>query len=135
MAKDLSFAKHGASIFWVSSENPDHPSSNIVDADNRTFFYSTGLFPQEVIIAFPHRAKISKLRTITQYVKSYDVYYCNDDEPTGNWNHLLQVLIPPKDKSHVENSSVAFEAAFLKIVITSGYNHFVKIYRVICEGK
>ncbi|KAL0211484.1 hypothetical protein P9112_009782 [Eukaryota sp. TZLM1-RC] len=134
MAKDLTFAKHGASVHWVSVENPDFPSSNILDGDNRTFFYTTGLFPQEVVIAFPHLAKVSKLRTISQHIKEYEIFYSSEPD-ASNWVSVFSTTLPPKDKPHIENSSVAIEAAFIKIKVISAYSHFVKIYRIIAEGK
>ncbi|KAL0235227.1 hypothetical protein GEMRC1_001809 [Eukaryota sp. GEM-RC1] len=132
--EDLAYHKKGAAIFWVTAEDPEYPALNIIDGDNRSCFCTTGLFPQEIIIALPRRAKISKLRTLTLGVKEYQILYSNDEEPV-QWSVATTVTLAPKDRPVTESSSVALEACFLKLVILSGYNHFVKIHRVFCEGK
>uniref|UniRef100_A0AAY4C2D6 DNA-repair protein Xrcc1 N-terminal domain-containing protein n=1 Tax=Denticeps clupeoides TaxID=299321 RepID=A0AAY4C2D6_9TELE len=63
---ESSLSSSGAKVVLVSSSDENHPPENILDGSTKSFWISTGMFPQEFIIRFPHATKISVL-TIHSY--------------------------------------------------------------------
>lgn len=59
---DFALASNGASVMMATANDDNHPSENVLDGKDDTFWTTTGLFPHEVIIKLSKRESISKVR-------------------------------------------------------------------------
>ncbi|XP_037537039.1 intraflagellar transport protein 25 homolog [Nematolebias whitei] len=64
---DSSLNSSGTKVVLVSSSDENHPPENIIDGNTKTFWMSTGMFPQEFIIRF---AEVTGIAAVT--VDSYN---------------------------------------------------------------
>jgi len=59
---DFALASNGASVMMATANDDNHPSENLLDGKDDTFWTTTGLFPHEVVIKLSKRESISKVR-------------------------------------------------------------------------
>ena len=69
-------------LFYATALDSEHPPTNIVDNDETTFWMTTGLFPQEVVLQFKNPAQITRVTTITGKVKSMIAYAASNKDMT-----------------------------------------------------
>lgn len=58
---NLALQESGAKIAAATCEHPDYPESNILDPSIKTFWPTTGMFPQEFILTFASEQFIKKV--------------------------------------------------------------------------
>ena len=63
---DYALDQSGAQICMASSTDPSHPAEHIIDGKESTFWTTTGLYPQEVIIGFGRPVSIRTIKTNTR---------------------------------------------------------------------
>ncbi|XP_045890461.1 intraflagellar transport protein 25 homolog isoform X1 [Micropterus dolomieu] len=63
---DSALSSLGATVVVATSSDENHPPENITDGNTKTFWMSTGMFPQEFIIRFAEPSKISTV-TVDSY--------------------------------------------------------------------
>jgi heat shock protein beta-11 len=68
---DLASSKTGAFVSCATSNDEDHPASNIIDGNDSTFWMTTGLYPQVVVITFPQQVEIKSI-----HIKCTGIKYC-----------------------------------------------------------
>ncbi|KAH6580611.1 hypothetical protein BASA60_002795, partial [Batrachochytrium salamandrivorans] len=61
LTENLALSSTGARLALATSEHPKHPPSNILDGNIKTFWVSTGLFPQQLIVTLAAPALVSKI--------------------------------------------------------------------------
>jgi hypothetical protein len=59
---DFALASNGASVMMATANDDNHPSENVLDGKDDTFWITTGLFPHELVIKLSKRESISKVR-------------------------------------------------------------------------
>ena len=59
---DMPLVKMGCFISMATSNDINHPASNVIDGENATFWMTTGLFPQVFILTFPSGVEIDTVR-------------------------------------------------------------------------
>eukprot|EP00051_Salpingoeca_urceolata_P010641 m.130481 g.130481 ORF g.130481 m.130481 type:complete len:140 (-) comp16790_c0_seq1:78-497(-) len=126
----------GAQLSFATSWDPAHPPENCLDEDPSTFWASTGLFPQELIITFPQPTTISSLRTKTNSVKKLTVMKTLNKKPAGFEQYVSLDFDDSEDQvQDVTHKVGASVVRYLKIVIESGHKDFVAVYTVSCQGE
>eukprot|EP01013_Petalomonas_cantuscygni_P022920 TRINITY_DN44252_c0_g1_i1.p2 TRINITY_DN44252_c0_g1~~TRINITY_DN44252_c0_g1_i1.p2 ORF type:complete len:226 (+),score=35.94 TRINITY_DN44252_c0_g1_i1:200-877(+) len=130
-------------VYLASSTDPRFPQSNIVDGDQKTFWLSTGLFPQEVIIALGEGSSynLSKIHIWTKGVKSL-VAEKSTDPQASNWATLFDVSemtvetgkMCQEEVHNISSSGVGAGVRFVKFTFKSGYSDFVSFHRIDIEG-
>eukprot|EP00954_Amorphochlora_amoebiformis_P005475 431814-Amorphochlora_amoeboformis.AAC.2 len=63
---------------WISFER-----------DSKTFWITTGLFPQEFIITFSKSAELTRIRTQTKSVRQMSVEFCDEKNAIGKYQRLF----------------------------------------------
>ena len=58
---DFASSSAGGEILVATSTEGRHPPSSIIDGDERTFWMSTGLFPQELVLALPQQTQVHRV--------------------------------------------------------------------------
>lgn len=56
---DLAAAENGGTIVMATSNDSAHPPENVIDGSNSTFWSTTGLFPQEIVVELPEVSSLS----------------------------------------------------------------------------
>ncbi|XP_023199636.1 intraflagellar transport protein 25 homolog [Xiphophorus maculatus] len=121
----------GAHVVLASSSDENHPPENITDGNNKTFWMSTGMFPQEFIIRFPETTNIS---TVT--MDSYNIKHLKIERNTSpnaaNFEPVTQEEIE-QTEGHLQLNSISLKgcrATHLRFIVTEGYDHFVSVHRI-----
>lgn len=121
----------------ATSWDPQHPQERIIDGKESTFWSTTGMFPQEVVITLGARAHISRINTVTNGVRRISVEVSKGEQPVD-----FDKLVPETDISnqggqpHSELFTVTqTEARHVKVVIHAGWDHFVALHSVEVLGQ
>ena len=74
---DMASPGAGASVVMATCSDERHPPHNALDEDERSFWVTTGLFPQEIVVKFVNREKTYNelLISIAEYEKRNDNLY------------------------------------------------------------
>merc|ERR1719401_3009393 len=118
----------------VSARDENHPGQNVIDGDDHTFWISTGLFPQEILLQLGAPSPISSVKLTTTNVRNMRVEACSDDTPTnfklvGEEHDLderggrLQTREFPSDIRDVP-------VGYVKVTILNGWHDFVSVHQV-----
>mmetsp|Transcript_13880 Transcript_13880/g.43988 ORF Transcript_13880/g.43988 Transcript_13880/m.43988 type:complete len:306 (+) Transcript_13880:330-1247(+) len=83
----------GASIVLATSTDERHPPDNIVEDDDRSFWITTGLFPQEFIVAMDGVVSINKIKTLTTNVRKLSVERSDSSQPE-KFEKLFEIGAP-----------------------------------------
>ncbi|XP_014880362.1 intraflagellar transport protein 25 homolog [Poecilia latipinna] len=121
----------GAHVVLASSSDENHPPENITDGNNKTFWMSTGMFPQEFIIRFPETTNIS-----TVIMDSYNIKHLKIERNTSpnaaDFEPVTQEELEHTE-GHLQLNSISLKgcsATHLRFIITEGYDHFVSVHRI-----
>jgi len=58
---DVALSSAGAHVALATSSDDKHPPENMIDGNAETFWCSTGMFPQEVVIKFQTLMRITNV--------------------------------------------------------------------------
>ncbi|XP_070690362.1 intraflagellar transport protein 25 homolog [Pempheris klunzingeri] len=132
---DSSLSSLGAEVVVASSSDEDHPPENITDGNTKTFWMSTGMFPQEFTIRFAEPTKISAVT-----VDSFNVKHLKIEKNTSQ-NAFQFESITDKEfqhtEGHLQSNTILLNggsATHLRFIITSGYDHFVSVHGVSVQN-
>ncbi len=67
---NLATKEGGASVTSATCQDDRHPASAIIDGNEKTFFYTTGLFPQEIVIAFNKEVTPANIHIVSRHRQS-----------------------------------------------------------------
>jgi heat shock protein beta-11 len=63
--RDYARDESGATIAMASCQDDRFPAENVLDGKDATFWMTTGMFPQECIVALKAPAKVAKITTLS----------------------------------------------------------------------
>ncbi|XP_047448402.1 intraflagellar transport protein 25 homolog [Mugil cephalus] len=121
----------GAKVVLAVSSDENHPPENIIDGNPKTFWISTGMFPQEFIIRFTEAPKIA---TVT--LDSYNVKHLKIEKNTSQNSSQFEPVTEKEfecTEGHLQSNAISLNgssATHLRFIITSGYDYFVSVHRV-----
>ncbi|RUS92110.1 hypothetical protein EGW08_000134 [Elysia chlorotica] len=118
---DVALSSAGAHIALATSSDEKHPPENMIDGKADTFWSTTGMFPQEVVIRFQTMMKITNVH-ICSYNSKFIIIPVYIDETDSQ---LQQEEIQLGEK----------RAYSLRLIIESGYDHFVSLHKVVVSGQ
>ncbi|KAJ3229944.1 Heat shock protein beta-11 [Chytriomyces hyalinus] len=130
-------------ISMVTSGDPRFPAENMLDGTTKTFWASTGLFPQEFIVSLPAYYVIKKVTIWSMKVAGwtvsrstgdapfdFDEMYREDIEDAGDQN--LQVTSFSISSSDAKRE---YSAKNVKFTIRKGHSDFTAVHRVAITGE
>ena len=122
-------------IYYATSLDKDHPPSSIVDGDETTFWMTTGLYPQEVVVQFKKPCQIVRITTITGKAKFLRIYSATEKSMT-EWLEIdsFQVPAQPIKLSETHQLNLQSTSYGLKVVIQQGWGPFTALYMLRVEG-
>lgn len=59
---DVPLVQSGALVSVALSNDEDHPASNVIDGNNKTFWMTTGLMPQAFTISFGQLVDVNEIK-------------------------------------------------------------------------
>lgn len=121
-----------AEVIFASSYDERNPPSNIFSNNNKEFFASTGMFPQELCIQF-ETERIVKAINISSYgIKRIEIQTCENDSVVSFTKQAEQSEVPMG--SSLQNISLNLTQSprvkVLKVVIVEGYEDFFTVHKV-----
>lgn len=135
--QDLALESHGCTVSYVSCGRDDVASpDNIIDGSRSSFWSTTGLYPQSLIISFPKLISVSSISIRSYCVRNMLIEKCAGDlskgfEEVKNLDILLTDL--HHQVSTVDLNSVS--AKHLRFTIKTAFQEFCAIYKVEVMGK
>ncbi|XP_053726772.1 intraflagellar transport protein 25 homolog [Synchiropus splendidus] len=128
---DSAMASLGAKVVATTSSDENHPPENIIDGNSKTFWMSTGLFPQEIIIRLAEPTNTSKV-TVDSYNVRHLKVETNASQNASNFKFAGEKEFD-QTEGHLQSNTITISgtnATHLRFIITSGYDHFVSVHSV-----
>mmetsp|Transcript_25670 Transcript_25670/g.35457 ORF Transcript_25670/g.35457 Transcript_25670/m.35457 type:complete len:132 (+) Transcript_25670:49-444(+) len=127
---DHALESSGASIVFATSADENYPGDNIIDGKESTFWSTTGLFPQELIIKLKDNVSISKVKMLSSAVRKLVLEKC-ESANCDRFEKVFEVELQDKDnRLQTESHQVNFTAQFVKFTIISSWDDFCAINKV-----
>nr|XP_009938076.1 PREDICTED: intraflagellar transport protein 25 homolog [Opisthocomus hoazin] len=102
---------------------------------SETFWTTTGMFPQELIVGFPARVRISRVAIQCSQVRTLRIERSVSKDPVGFEECIEKDLQHTEGQLQMEEFSLPdFQATYLRFIIKSAFDHFVSVHRVMAEG-
>lgn len=133
--QNLALESTGAQVVTASSWDPRHPPDSILDGTEATFWTSTGMFPQELVITFDSVVQLSSVSTKTFNVKEMKLLRSVAQFPT-DFNEICTSEISHADKAVDHEHKISDTAVrHLKIILTKGFDDFTAMYWIKAKGE
>ncbi|BFZ00094.1 hypothetical protein BsWGS_03133 [Bradybaena similaris] len=133
---DVALLSAGAHIALATSSDEKHPPEHMIDGNVETFWSTTGMFPQEVVIKFQALMKITNV-----HICSYNIHRLklevSETEDSNKYEPLAERELEDTD-SQLQQEEIQFgerRATSLRIIIESGYDHFISLHKVVVSGQ
>lgn len=118
-------------VVMATCSDERHPPEHALDEDDATFWVTTGLYPQEMVVRLDQAREVNRLRTRTTNVRKLALECCDGPTPE-KFRPVFEVELPEKDgRPQTETHQFSAKGAtFLKLTIASGWGHFASVHRV-----
>eukprot|EP00927_Polykrikos_kofoidii_P062425 TRINITY_DN57236_c0_g1_i1.p1 TRINITY_DN57236_c0_g1~~TRINITY_DN57236_c0_g1_i1.p1 ORF type:complete len:210 (+),score=25.86 TRINITY_DN57236_c0_g1_i1:313-942(+) len=134
---DVASANVGGQVVMVTSLDEDHPGDNVIDGSNTTFWMSTGLYPQEILLLLPQPAVVSSVRLSCTQVREVRIEGCVEDNPV---NFKMMMMGEIQDNQGALQTSTMTSGnhdlcvRYVRVLILSGWHDFCSVHRVFIDG-
>ncbi|EDO48843.1 predicted protein [Nematostella vectensis] len=132
---DVALNSAGAKIALVSSYDENYPPENVIDGTLDTFWPTTGLFPQELILSFNSLMSIRMIKIMCSNVKDLQIQKSTKTDPV-DFETLAEKEFENTDgQMQMEDIKIPVTSAcHIRFVIKSGFDHFISIHKISIEG-
>ncbi|KAI8609244.1 hypothetical protein BC830DRAFT_1151534 [Chytriomyces sp. MP71] len=130
-------------VSMVTSGDPRFPAEHMLDGTTKSFWISTGLFPQEFIISLPGPHVIKKITLWSMKAAEWTISRSSSDKPF-DFDEIYSEDIEdtPDQTLQITSFSVSYSdahraaaAKHLKFTLRRGYNDFVAVHRIVIMGE
>ncbi|XP_004699708.1 intraflagellar transport protein 25 homolog isoform X2 [Echinops telfairi] len=132
---DLCLSSEGTEVVLATSSDEKHPAESIIDGNPRTFWTTTGMFPQEFIICFHKHVRIEKLTIQSYFVRTLRIEKSTSKEPADFEPWIERDL--RHTEGQLQNEEIVGRddhATYLRFIIVSAFDHFASVHGVSAEG-
>lgn len=133
--KDYAREDAGASIIMASSVDDKYPPENVLDGTESSFWMTTGMFPQEFVVAFAKPIQVSQIVVMMLNVKKLSVERCDMDRPASFEKVFETELQSREGRLQTERHQVNTKAKYLRFTLHGGYADFAAVNRVSVVGQ
>mmetsp|Transcript_43184 Transcript_43184/g.119442 ORF Transcript_43184/g.119442 Transcript_43184/m.119442 type:complete len:374 (+) Transcript_43184:28-1149(+) len=131
---DLASAAAGGHVLMVSSLDPSCPAERVIDGDDCSFWISTGLYPQEILLGLGRPSPVSSVRLSSTKVRHVRVEGCGEGAPV-HFQLLAESEFHDAEGGHmqVEELSCKLQArpmGFVRVLILSGWHAFCSVHSI-----
>ena len=117
-------------IIFASSYDEKHPPENIFDNNKKTFFSSTGMFPQEICIQFEPFKIVNNVSITGTGIKKIAIHTCENDSAVNFIKQAEQKNVPNSGglQSLKLDLKKSPRVKVMKIEVLEGYDDFFSIH-------
>ncbi|KAH7825317.1 putative heat shock protein beta-11 [Monocercomonoides exilis] len=129
MSKDYALESEGGYISFSTSFHPEYPPDAMIDNDDRTFWVTTGCFPQEFVLSFPNPVDFEKIVINSSGIKKLKIELEVEDKSE---HQLLTDVVFAEKRGAMQQETISLPgtAQSIRFVIESGYHEFVSIHKL-----
>jgi len=135
---DSGLKRAGGRIVLVSSLDPDHPGEGAIDGRLDSFWISTGMYPQEIILELSQPMLISGVQLSCTRVRRIRVEASHDLGPSGFRTLAEGVFRDHGSQLQTEHLSCCAKdgqlagggCRYLRVLILSGWDDFCTVHHV-----
>ena len=117
-------------IIFASSYDEKHPPENIFDNNKKTFFSSTGMFPQEICIQFEPFKIVNNVSITGSGIKKIAIHTCENDSAVNFIKQAEQKNVP--NSGGLQSLKIDLKKSprvkVMKIEVLEGYDDFFSIH-------
>mmetsp|Transcript_67461 Transcript_67461/g.170168 ORF Transcript_67461/g.170168 Transcript_67461/m.170168 type:complete len:213 (-) Transcript_67461:54-692(-) len=135
---DLAAQSCGGKVYMVSSLDEDNPAEHAIDGRAGSYWISTGLYPQEIILELGSPGRISSVRLASTCIRRLRIECCQEETPMnfkliaeGELQDAPQRLQTWEQQCEVQERPTVF----IKLSILSGWDDFCSIHTLQVEGQ
>lgn len=135
---DLALDKAGVKVFPVSSLDPAHPGENVIDGNDATFWISTGLYPQEILLELGQLAKVSSVSLSSTRVRSIRLEGWSHADTQAGCKTLAEGEMENTANLQLQRRQLMCskqEIEYVKLVILSGWDDFCTVHKIQLDGE
>ncbi|KAI8820776.1 galactose-binding domain-like protein [Fimicolochytrium jonesii] len=135
--ENLATASSGAKVSLATSYHPQYPAQNVIDGNSKTFWVTTGLYPQELIVSLPKTVNLKRVAVTCTKVAHVTTEVSTAEKPAGferltdqdveDTDQSFQMITPALPKSQVA-------ARHIRFIFTKGHGPFVSVHKVVIYG-
>eukprot|EP00747_Dinoflagellata_sp_TGD_P165046 gnl/TRDRNA2_/TRDRNA2_185831_c0_seq1.p1 gnl/TRDRNA2_/TRDRNA2_185831_c0~~gnl/TRDRNA2_/TRDRNA2_185831_c0_seq1.p1 ORF type:complete len:140 (-),score=33.01 gnl/TRDRNA2_/TRDRNA2_185831_c0_seq1:62-481(-) len=132
---DLASKKSGGKVLMVSSEDDEHSGDNVIDGNDNSYWISTGLYPQELLLQLSAPASVSNLKLSSTYVRAVRIEGCCEDSPV-NFKTIAEGDMDKKaadGRLQIKDfplKSLEGPVSFVKVQLLSGWHDFCSVHKI-----
>ena len=117
-------------VIFASSYDEKHPPENIFDNNKKTFFSSTGMFPQEICIQFEPFKIVNNVSITGSGIKKIAIHTCENDSAVNFIKQAEQKNVPNSGglQSLKLDLKKSPRVKVMKIEVLEGYDDFFSIH-------
>eukprot|EP00743_Colponemidia_sp_Colp-15_P003468 GILK01003745.1.p1 GENE.GILK01003745.1~~GILK01003745.1.p1 ORF type:complete len:143 (-),score=11.31 GILK01003745.1:180-566(-) len=123
-------------VIMATSFDERHPPESILDGRDSTFWVSTGLYPQELLVQFDAPASIRRVKLTSTGIRRIIIEGCEGSSPV-NFEKLTEQDLTDRS-GRLQNETISLTSArslrFLKLIISSGWSDFCSIHKLSVEA-
>jgi heat shock protein beta-11 len=93
----------GASIISSSSYDPKNPPASVIDGEYNTFWMTTGVFPQEIVIQLGEPSLIKGVELMSTGIRKVEL--AKSEGPSNMWETIVETESTESD-SEVQRMSL-----------------------------
>mmetsp|Transcript_44257 Transcript_44257/g.112977 ORF Transcript_44257/g.112977 Transcript_44257/m.112977 type:complete len:160 (+) Transcript_44257:175-654(+) len=131
---DLAAASNGGKVILATCYDERFPPESVIDGQPDGFWATTGLFPQEIVVALPEVSDVRRITTNSLHVRKIVVETCGTERPTSFEKAYEAELSNTKGAIQTETHQINARAKFVKIIIESGYKSFAGLSKLAVIG-
>ena len=117
-------------IIFASSYDEKHPPENIFDNNKKTFFSSTGMFPQEICVQFDPFKIVNNVSLTGYGIKKIAIHTCENDSAVNFIKQIEQNNVPKSNglQSIKLDLKKNPRVKVMKIEVLEGYEDYFTIH-------
>lgn len=131
---DAASREAGGRVFMVSSLDDAHPADNVIDGNEQTYWLSTGLYPQEIILELGRPSRVAGVQLSATNVRTVRVEGCSE-QPAVSFEPLatgeLEAGAGLLQRQELRCIKQALPTLFLRAKILSGWHDFCSVHRIV----
>mmetsp|Transcript_65619 Transcript_65619/g.182515 ORF Transcript_65619/g.182515 Transcript_65619/m.182515 type:complete len:216 (-) Transcript_65619:174-821(-) len=133
---DVAAAQMGGQVIMVTSLDENHPGENVLDGTDQSFWISTGLYPQEILLLLGRPSRVSCIKLSSTHVRSVRIEGCREEQPVNFTTLAEDELEDTQGRLQARelrcDEHVPF--GFIRVVVLSGWHDFCTIHRICVDG-
>ena len=137
MVHELCYNARGVEVTSSTGYSPSHPPQAVADGNGRTFWTSTGMFPQEITVALPNVSDLKKIEIMSMGIRSMEVSTGDAMNSSSSWESICNQRVDDADgelQRLTPDIPTGIKTGFIRIKITSGWSDIVSVFKVGISG-